>query len=173
MSAALCEGLNGSGEARFSPMTVHLSFTATERLSPLVSCVCVCVYIFVVSVFCSPLPHRAQPRQRNSLPQPGYRKEDAGGEQAPVVCPGQSGLSLLQPITRERERHCQVWKERSGAAAAVKWNLCFSFVFQFQIYSFSNPYSHPHSFFHANINLASKIGQCYISVLIRRRINIY
>lgn len=29
-------------------------------------------------MFCSPLPHWAQPRQRNSLPQPGYRKEAAG-----------------------------------------------------------------------------------------------
>lgn len=29
-------------------------------------------------MFCSPLPHWTQPRQRNSLPQPGYRKEAAG-----------------------------------------------------------------------------------------------
>lgn len=66
-------------------------------------------------MFCSPLPHWTQPRQRNSLPQPGYRKEAAVRKQAPVVCPGHSGLSLQQPIAKEQERHCQVWKERSGA----------------------------------------------------------
>lgn len=96
-----------------SPMMVDLSFTSSSSRRLL----CVCLLFFgELRCFVRLSLTEPSPVSEIHFLNRAYRKEAAVRKQAPVACPGHSGLSLQQPIAKEQERHCQVWKERSGAA---------------------------------------------------------